>query len=98
MLSLEPSTLGNHCDVNALKFWHLRINKNYDKPEYYIGQTVLHRIKVSQGEILHPVTIFGVLWTGIDWEYAVQFPENHPHFQPEDSEWDWLDDWQIEAM
>lgn len=98
MLASQTPTLGNCCDVSALKFWYLRIIKNYDNPEYYIGETVLHRMKHPQGEILHPVTVFGMLWTGVNWEYAVQFPKNHPRFKPEDSEWDWLEDYQIEAM
>lgn len=85
-------------NASALDFWHLRVTKTFNKPEYFIGQTVLHKMKVKQGEILHPVIVFGLRWTGAGWEYAVQLPEDHPQFRPEDHEWDELDMWQIEPM
>lgn len=98
MLAFDAPTLGLCCNANALKFWHLRISKTFNKPEYYIGQTVLHRIQVRQGEILHPVTVIGLWWNGRDWMYFVEFPEDHPQFQHEDHEWDEVADHQIEPM
>jgi hypothetical protein len=97
MLALNAPVSGC-CDVNALKFWHLKITKNFDKPEYYIGQAVLHRMKVKQGEILHPVTIIGMYWTGFDWSYFIQLPSDHPHFEEENHGWDEVDNHQLEAM
>ena len=98
MLAVDAPKLGSCCNANAFKFWHLRIIKTYNKPEYYIGQTVFHLIKVRQGEILHPVTVIGLRWTGRDWEYAVQLPKDHPQFEPENHEWDELNHWLIEPM
>ncbi|HEY9708309.1 MAG TPA: hypothetical protein V6D48_08900 [Oculatellaceae cyanobacterium] len=97
MLALNAPVSGC-CDANALKFWHLRVSKTFDKPEYYIGQTVLHKIKVRQGEILHPVTIIGLYWTGIDWCYFIQLPQDHPQFKPEDHQWDEADSHQLEPI
>lgn len=88
MLAVDVPTLGIY--DRAPQFWRLRISKTFDKPEYYIGQTVLHRIRVRQGEILHPVTVVGIRWSGADWAYAVEFPEDHPQFEPEDHAWDEL--------
>jgi len=79
-------------------FWQLPVTKDFAQPEYYIGQTVLHVMKVKGGEILHPVQIIGALWTGLDWEYAVSLTEKHPEFEEEDCEWMLLNDWQLEAM
>ena len=98
MLAVDAPNLGKCCSANALKFWYLQIIKTYDKPEYYIGQTVLHRIKVRQGEILHPVEVIGISWTGMDWQYSVSLPENHPWFEVDDNEREWVDDQELEAM
>jgi hypothetical protein len=86
------------CNANALDFWHLRITKTFERPKYYIGEAVLHKIKVPNGEILHPVTVIGLYWTGFDWVYFVQLPKDHPQFERDDHEWDELDDYQLEAM
>ena len=96
MLALDAPPLG--ISGEASKFWRLRITKEFDKPEYYIGQTVLHKMRVRQGEILHPVTVVGLKWTGIDWEYAVELPENHPQFEPENHTWAELNHWLLEQM
>jgi hypothetical protein len=96
MLAVDAPTLGIFSQ--APQFWRLRITKEFDKPEYFIGQTVLHKMKVRQGEILHPVTVVGLHWTGIDWEYAVEFPEDHPLFELEENEWADLAHWQLEPM
>ena len=90
MLSLEAP-----CSQD---FWQLQISTEFEKPEYYIGQTVLHRIKVNRGEILHPVKVIGLLWSGIDWYYYVLLPEDHPEFKVEDSEWTEVENWELEAM
>ena len=96
MLAVDVPTLGNF--RQAPQFWRLRITKEFDKPEYYIGQTVLHRIKVRQGEILHPITVIGLYWSGIDWIYIIDLPENHPQFKLEDHTWGEAQDWQLEPM
>jgi hypothetical protein len=98
MLAVDAPNLGNCRNANALNFWHLPIIKTYDKPEYYIGQTVLHKIKVRQGEILHPVTVIGLKWSGVDWVYAVELPEDHPQFEPENHQWDEYEGWLLEPM
>ncbi|WP_138506716.1 hypothetical protein [Nostoc sp. PA-18-2419] len=98
MLASDAPTLGCRCSANALKFWHLRISKTFSKPEYYIGQTVLHKMKVKQGEILHPVEVIGICWTGRDWQYAVELPEDHPWYQVNNYETEWFDNFQVELM
>lgn len=96
MLASDALVLRFCC--NAFDFWHLRITKAFDQPEFYIGETVLHRINVSQGEILHPVKVIGLYWCGIGWIYCVQFPKNHPQFKPEDNEWGEFEEHQLEPM
>lgn len=96
MLAVDAPTLGNF--RQAPQFWRLRIAKEFDKPEYFIGQTVLHRIKVRQGEILYPVDVIGIFWTGMDWQYAVSLPEEHPWFEVDDREVEWVDDHELEPM
>lgn len=98
MLAVDAPNLGSCCNVNALKFWHLRISKTFDKPEYYIGQTVLHRIKVRQGEILHPVIVIGLWWNANSWVYFIELPEDHPLFDPSEHQISEAEDWQLEAM
>ena len=98
MLSSNTPNLGLCCNANALDFWHLRISKSFKKPEYYIGQTVLQIIPVRQGQILHPVRVIGLSWTGIDWEYFVELPKNHPLFEPGEGGAEWVNHWLIEPM
>ena len=65
-------------DVNYFQgFYH---------PEYCIGQTVLHRMKTYCGDILHTVTVIGLCWNGIDWNYDVLLPPDHPEWVEEDNE------------
>lgn len=97
MLASNAPNLGCF-NANALDFWHLRISKAFGKPEYYIGQIVLHRMKVKQGEILHPVVVLGIAWTGGDWEYTVKIPPEHPWFEVDDREREWIREDQLEAM
>lgn len=96
MLAVDAPTLGIFSQ--APQFWRLRVSKEFDKPEYFIGQTVLHKMKVRQGEILHPVTVIGVRWCGAGWMYAVEFPEDHPQFELEDHAWDELEEYLLETM
>jgi hypothetical protein len=98
MLAVDAPNLGSCCNANALKFWHLRISKVFTKPEYYIGQSVLHKMKVKQGEILHPVTVIGLWWSGNSWTYFIQLPEDHPQFDPDEHQVTELEHWQLEAM
>ncbi|MHC5756124.1 MAG: hypothetical protein ACYTXF_37010 [Nostoc sp.] len=96
MLAVDVPTLGIY--DRAPQFWRLRITKEFDKPEYFIGQTVLHKTKVKQGEILYPVMVLGLCWTGMDWQYDVSLPEDHPWFKPDDNEREWVDDRELEPM
>lgn len=97
MLTVDAPISGC-CSANAFDFWHLRIIKTYGKPEYFIGQTVLHRIEVRQGEILHPVEVIGISWTGNDWQYDVSFPKDHPWFEVGEHEAEWVDVDEIEPI
>lgn len=67
-------------------------------PEYHIGQLVFHKMKVTSGEILHPVKIIGYYWTGVDWEYEVLFPSDHPKYEHENFGGEILGYWQLERM
>jgi len=96
MLAVDVPTFGI-CD-RAPQFWRLHVTKEFDKPEYYIGQTVLHKVKVRQGEILYAVTVLGLSWTGMDWQYNVSLPENHPWFEVCDNEREWVDDRELEPI
>ena len=97
MISLTGE-LNLACSRSA--FWNLPETdffSDFYQPAYYIGQTVLHRMKVEGGEILHPVKVMGIRWTGMDWEYEVLFPPDHPECQ-EDITGELLEDWQIEQI
>ncbi|MEA5620882.1 hypothetical protein VB711_24030 [Cronbergia sp. UHCC 0137] len=80
------------------QFWRLRVTKEFTKPKYYIGQTVLHRMKKRNGEILHPVHIIGLWWTRYNWMYCIKLPEDHPEWIFEDHEWIEVEESQIEEM
>jgi hypothetical protein len=96
MLAVDVPTLGNF--RQASQFWRLRVTKEFDKPEFFIGQTVLHKLRVRQGEILHPVTVIGLWWNGCNWMYFVEFPEDHPKFKHEDNEFGEVQEDEIETM
>ena len=83
---------------SSFDFWYLPITKSFRQPMYFLGQQVFHRIRQTQGEVLHPVTVIGISWTGIDWEYGIEFPKDHPQFKPRDIESDWVDEWQLESI
>lgn len=86
---------------STVDFWYLPISKSeFDNcPDYYPGQTVFHKIKVTGGEVLHPVMVVGVRWDGCGWEYSVDLPPDHPMFQFENCEWlDDVEPWQLEEM
>ena len=76
----------------------LELGEDFHLPTYCIGQTVLHCMKVRQGEILHPVLINGIFWTGLSWEYSVFLPKEHPEFVHENNESSWLEEWEIESL
>lgn len=87
---LSPSTpfWGLPCGVP--RFWRLRVAKDFTKPEYYIGQTVILQATIVQKEVRAYVEVLGISWTGMGWEYLVELPENHPWFTPDDVEWVWV--------
>lgn len=81
------------------QFYKLPVSQEFDKPEYGIGEVVWNVIDLSDdGQILHPVTITGLSWTGVDWEYLALLPESHPQFETEDHECVWMPRWQLEPM
>ena len=98
MLAVDAPNLGLCCNATALSFWHLRIIKNYPLPKYYIGELVLHCIAHPKGEILHPVTVVGLFWTGSYWTYMIEFPLDHPHFKREESELDEVEEYLLEPI
>lgn len=98
MLAVDAPVSAMCCSANALKFWHLRITKNFPLPKYYIGQAVFHVMKVKQGEILHPVTIIGIGWNRTGWDYEVELPSDHPDLNLDDLEYSWLSENEIEPI
>ncbi len=87
-----------HCSCNSFGFEDFDYFDNYYPPRYSIRQVVLHKLRVHQGEILHPVVVYGLLWTGIDWVYLVQLSSTHPWFVYEDRECLELEEHFIEAL
>lgn len=88
---LAPSTplWGLPCGIP--RFWRLRVAKDFPKPEYYIGQTVLHRTKLRDREIFTHVDVLGVAWSGCGWQYLVEFPSKHPYLDEPDTDSQWVD-------
>jgi len=94
---LPFSSLFQACAASSCSY-SLEIIEKFGQPEYYIGQLVLHRMKRCNGEILYPVQVFGLMFTLVNWDYAVSLPSDHPQFIDEDSEWVWLESWLLEPM
>lgn len=74
------------------RFWRLRVARDFSKPKYYIGQTVVHVVKRPNIEYRIHVDVLGLAWSGSDWQYMIEMPEYHPFFKPDQSDWDWVDD------
>lgn len=92
---------GSRIGCQCLTSWEIPDDDYFESfyhPEYCIGQTVLHKMRASGGEILHPVIVHGVWWTGIDWEYNVLLPADHPEWVEEDNESRQLAEWLIEPI
>ncbi len=96
MLSLNPFSELRR--TNFDDFFSMPIATDFSKPEYYIGQYVLHKVKVPTGEILYPVRIIGVFWTGENWEYSIELPCYHRFYVYEDKEIDWTEEYFLESM
>ncbi len=86
MLALNTSFRGLSCGV--LRFWRLRVAKDFTKPEYYIGQTVVWNLRFRDKEFSYFVDIVGIAWTNIDWQYLVSLAEDNPFpFEDQNSQW-----------
>jgi hypothetical protein len=94
---LQPSTTlwGLPCGVP--RYWRLRVSKDFSKPEYYIGQTVLHSAKLPDREIFSHVDVLGISWTGCGWQYLVEFPAKHPFGLPYE-DLHWADDHELSTL
>ena len=66
---LSPSTPFWGLPCNVPRFWRLRVSRDFTKPEYYIGQTVVYQ------EVLVDVT--GIAWASSDWQYLVELAVYH---------------------
>lgn len=96
MLPLNTPFWGLPCGVP--RFWRLRIAKNFSKPDYYIGQTVLHRAKIFEREVFAHVDVLGISWTGCDWQYLVGFPSNHPWCWGPNEDIQWVDSHELSPV
>jgi hypothetical protein len=91
MLSLTPSTRFWGLPCGIPRYWRLRVAKDFIKPEYYIGQTVMHCCQLKDKQFCVCVDVLGVAWTGMDWQYMVDLPVSHPYFKADDYETEWVD-------
>jgi hypothetical protein len=90
MISLDMPFWGLPCGI--VRFWRLRVARDFSKPKYYIGQLVVHVVKIHDTEYRIHVDVLGLAWTGMDWQYMIEMPEYHPFFRPNESDWHWVDD------
>lgn len=88
---LQPSTRFWGLPCGIPRFWRLRVAKDFPKPEYYIGQTVMHCCELQNRQVRVYVDVLGISWTGMGWQYLVELPESHPYFKPDDYETEWVD-------
>ncbi|OUL36571.1 hypothetical protein BV372_06865 [Nostoc sp. T09] len=85
---LSPTTPFWGLPCNVPRYWRLRVAKDFKKPEYYLGQTVIHMVEVPRkGEFL--VDVIGLSWTGQAWQYEIQLPDCHPWFKKFDQAVEW---------
>jgi hypothetical protein len=89
MLQLSTRFWGLPCGIP--RFWRLRVAKDFTKPEYYFGQTVMHCCQLIDKQVFVYVDVLGIAYTGIDWQYMVNLPTAHPWFKPGDRETEWVD-------
>ncbi len=68
-------------DSGDKSYWVLKLPRVYPKPKYQIGQIVLYNDYTAEPEADYIVRINGLNWTGVEWEYAIQLPVNHPMWQ-----------------
>jgi hypothetical protein len=88
---LQPSTRFWGLPCGVPRFWRLRVAKDFIKPEYYLGQTVMHCCQLKEKQVFVYVDVLGISWTGMDWQYMVDLPTRHPWFKPDDHECEWID-------
>jgi hypothetical protein len=91
MLSLTPSTRFWGLPCGIPRFWRLRVAKDFPKPEYYIGQTVMYCCQLRDKQFCVYVDVLGIASTGTGWQYMVNLPESHPWFEVDDREIEWVD-------
>jgi hypothetical protein len=81
----QSGPLGSCCTETSSstdKYWVLKLPRIYPKPEFQIGEIVLYSDYISDVEADYIVRINGLNWTGLEWEYAIQLPVNHPRWKP----------------
>ena len=88
MLQLNTRFWGLPCGIP--RFWRLRVAKDFTKPEYYIGQTVMHCYQLRDKQFRVYVDVLGIAWTGMDWQYLINLPKSHPLFKRDDRECEWV--------
>lgn len=88
---LQPSTRFWGLPCGIPRFWRLWVAKDFTKPEYYIGQTVMHCCQLQNKQFCVYVDVLGIAWTGMDWQYLIDLPKSHPLFKADDCESDWVD-------
>jgi hypothetical protein len=89
MLQLSTRFWGLPCGIP--RFWRLRVAKDFTKPEYYIGQTVMHCCQLIDKQVRVYVDVRGIAYTGMDWQYMVELPASHPWFKQFDNQTEWID-------
>lgn len=84
--------------AGSLCFWHQPVSKEFSQPQYFIGELALHVMRVPKGYVLHLVKVVGAYWTGIDWQYAIELPTDHPYYKKLDGEFEWVDEVYLEKL
>lgn len=88
---LQPSTRFWGLPCGIPRFWRLRVAKDFSKPEYYIGQTVMHCCELQDRRVCVYVDVLGISWTEMDWQYMVKLPASHPWFELDERQYEWVD-------
>lgn len=89
---ISPSTPFWGLPCGIARYWRLRVAKDFSRPKYYIGQTVIHEVNRVNAKGRFFVDVLGLVWNGKEWQYCVCIPDDHPDFKINDSDWDWVED------
>lgn len=88
---ISPSTPFWGIPCNVPRFWRLRVAKDFSRPKYYIGQTIIHVVGLQGRTSEFLVDVIGISWTGEQWQYQIELPDCHPFYDKFDQRVDWVE-------